>query len=173
MGKTQCIWNMFYTSAQQLRREEDPTMRKKTTFTMVLLLIVSLFILPSVALCGDYIGTYCWTDNDGGLMELAATSVGDNKNFTFSGVYHQAVGTQMSPVQGNLSITGRELIGVLTMTDRKNIDGKLFALSFVGDIRINIGTLNGAYWGTAITAPFGDVSTVIAEFHPLTLTSCN
>ena len=103
------------------------------------------FFTASFSLGHDYLGKFCWTNDEGGIVEMSTSSVGDGENYAVNGVYYgYDNGIPFNfQLTGNLESSGGAYIpGVLTVAERR---GNLM-LSGVAHVKLNANTLNGDIW---------------------------
>ncbi len=141
----------------------------KVIVTCCFLLVLTV---PTLSFSEGYMGTFCWLDEKGNTIELSVSPVGNDKGFTYSGVYHTTKGLS-SPVYGNVNILNNQLAGVFTSTERVEIQGEPYVTDFVGNISLNLSDLNGSLWGTARATNIStDQITSVSSSNDLTFTNC-
>ena len=140
-----------------------------------LLTMMSLFLLlaaPSMTLAGDYLGTYCWLDDEGNTLELIVSTIGDGASYSYTGLYHTTSGYD-SPVLGALTPSGSDLVGTFTSTERLSVGDDMYVTDFNGNIRISLSDFSGSLWGIARASNVStSQTTLIAATNDITLTTC-
>jgi len=85
---------------------------KFATVSLVMIFFLMLGIAISDAYAGNYLGEFCWQDEEGGIAKLAVTDMG-NGHFLLNGILTEDEG-EIGVMHGNAEIVGDKVYITIT-----------------------------------------------------------
>ncbi|AMM41092.1 secreted protein [Candidatus Desulfofervidus auxilii] len=117
---------------------------KFAAVSLVMIFFLMLGIAISDAYAGNYLGEFCWQDEEGGITKLAVTDMG-NGHFLLNGIWTGDEG-EIGVVHGNAEIVGDKVY--ITITNVSS--GEYGICSWMGLCILELATLNGNHEGLSI-----------------------